>query len=130
MSRECGDCTLCCTLLGVQDIDKPAQTKCEHECDSGCGIYETRPYSCKRFDCLWLKRLLPVWARPDKINVVFDVAKPKITGKKMPLLLIEGEDGAHKSHKLRPIIEFLGRDREVIVIDTKNAPRSYAPEIA
>lgn len=122
MGRECGDCTLCCTLLAVQDIDKPAQTRCEHECEAGCAIYESRPWSCKRFDCLWLKGELPIWARPDKTGVVFDEAKPRITGKRMPLLLIEREPGLHKVAKLAPLINALGEGRSVYVVGVDNVP--------
>lgn len=134
MPRECGECKLCCTLLTVKEevitggpggqqkteFFTPPGEHCQYECDKGCAIYEMRPYACRRFECLWLKNKLPIWARPDKVNVIFDVAKPKITGKKMPLLLIEGEEGAHKNPKLLRFIQSLSDGAEVIVVDRNN----------
>lgn len=55
MERTCGDCTMCCHVLGVRELAKPALRWCEH-CDvgKGCKIYEARPQSCRDFSCLWL----------------------------------------------------------------------------
>lgn len=72
MTRECGSCTLCCRVIGVNALNKPANIWCEH-CDptSGCQIYEERPDECRVFMCLWLNdERLPDWARPDKTHVV------------------------------------------------------------
>lgn len=125
MSRSCGECTLCCTVLAVQDIEKPSRTTCEHECDLGCAIYDARPYSCKRFECLWLQRRLPIWARPDKIDVIFDIAKPRITGKKMPILVIESKLDAHKDGRLTGIIDAFAKDRDVLVVRPDDSVRPY-----
>jgi uncharacterized protein len=70
MSRVCGDCTLCCTLLAVKELDKPSHKTCEH-CDKGCSIYHRRPQSCKDFECLWLQEDdMPAELRPDRSHVV------------------------------------------------------------
>jgi hypothetical protein len=56
MTRTCGDCSLCCKLPFVEELGKPADTWCTH-CKpgrGGCTIYETRPETCKRFECEWL----------------------------------------------------------------------------
>ena len=70
--RQCGSCTLCCKLLAVKDIDKPAGTACAH-CDphDRCGIYDTRPKSCRLFNCYFLTnpKLREEW-RPSKSNIV------------------------------------------------------------
>lgn len=55
----CGECTLCCSMLKVRmapvkDYLKPAYTKCEHECSSGCSIYRDKPQACSDFKCVWL----------------------------------------------------------------------------
>ncbi|MDP3174533.1 MAG: YkgJ family cysteine cluster protein [Phenylobacterium sp.] len=53
--RSCGDCSLCCKLLGVEAIDKPAGSWCGHfHRGRGCSVYETRPAACATFNCLWL----------------------------------------------------------------------------
>jgi len=56
--RQCGNCTLCCRLLGVDAppvMSKPPNTNCQH-CTPGrgCGIYDHRPTQCRTYHCLWL----------------------------------------------------------------------------
>ena len=53
--RSCADCTLCCKLPAIPEIPKPAQTWCL-QCDigKGCKIYETRPGTCRKFECVYL----------------------------------------------------------------------------
>ena len=90
MTRSCGDCGLCCKLLGVAPIDKPAGRWCSHYSRRGCGIYAQRPGPCSSFTCLWLdsERLDESW-RPSKakfvmyterddkrLNIVVDPAAP------------------------------------------------------
>lgn len=66
--RSCGTCTLCCKVVGVLEIDKPAGVWCQH-CASGkrCTIYESRFPSCRTFYCEWMmeKTLGPEW-KPDR----------------------------------------------------------------
>ncbi|HEY3965042.1 MAG TPA: hypothetical protein VGM05_10870 [Planctomycetaceae bacterium] len=72
--RECGECAACCTVLAVHELQKPARWACDHVGCHGCGVYETRPESCREFNCLWLRGALnPDPAlRPDKLGVMFD----------------------------------------------------------
>jgi hypothetical protein len=53
--RNCGGCTLCCKLLGVEEIETPPLGWCPH-CDvgKGCTIYQHRPTECRQFDCEYL----------------------------------------------------------------------------
>ena len=54
--RVCGTCSLCCKLLRIEELDKPAGRWCSR-CSvgrDGCKIYDTRPGSCRSFHCLWL----------------------------------------------------------------------------
>ena len=69
--RECGDCTLCCTLLPVKYFDKPANTPCKH-CDVGCTIHAIRPDVCRSYNCEWLLGELQEDMRPDKTHVVME----------------------------------------------------------
>jgi hypothetical protein len=69
--RECGSCTLCCTLTFVPEMDKAEGVTCEH-CDKGCRIYEGRPKSCADYKCSWLKGTLPEWMRPDTSGVMVE----------------------------------------------------------
>lgn len=55
--RRCGDCGLCCKLLAVDEIGKPAHRWCDHFVPGdGCGIYEARPQACSTFQCVWLRQ--------------------------------------------------------------------------
>jgi hypothetical protein len=69
--RECGECTLCCLVTRVPELDKPENTMCTL-CDAGCTIYNDRPQSCRAFDCAWLLGAMDEDQRPDKIHVVIE----------------------------------------------------------
>jgi hypothetical protein len=89
--RGCDGCTLCCKVMGVQALAKPAGTWCKHcKTGVGCGIYETRPGDCSSFICgyLLLPELSEEW-KPrvsrliistlisgNRINVYVDPARP------------------------------------------------------
>lgn len=54
--RSCGECSMCCYLLQVSELNKPRDTWCQH-CrpgDGGCTIYEVRPNICRTYACGWL----------------------------------------------------------------------------
>jgi uncharacterized protein len=70
--RTCGDCTMCCKIMKVDDVElqKPANKWCDHCTKSGCAIYESRPQSCRNFNCLWLSGAGDESIRPDKSKVV------------------------------------------------------------
>ncbi len=70
--KSCGDCSLCCKLLAVAELDKPQNVWCRHlVMGKGCCIYETRPDSCRGFYCRWMEdaRLGPEW-KPNKSKMV------------------------------------------------------------
>lgn len=87
--RACGTCTLCCTIMRVEEDDGTLvtdwQEPCKHLCKGGCGIYETRPTSCKVFECVWLaSQRFPDVAlsksdRPDRSGIVMDVNSKDVT---------------------------------------------------
>src|SRR5262245_56261740 len=69
--RKCGECSLCCKLPRVDDVEKPSWTWCRH-CDvgKGCSIYESRPNICREFKCRWLTDTdLPDEWRPDLVHL-------------------------------------------------------------
>lgn len=69
--RACGDCTLCCKLVAVRELKKPAEQKCDH-CikGSGCQIYSIRPQGCVDFECLWLTGEIPELLFPKEVKIV------------------------------------------------------------
>jgi hypothetical protein len=89
--KSCGDCSLCCKLMGIAEIDKPPGRWCSHfKRGAGCTVYQDRPGACVSFQCLWTgsEGLDDRW-RPDRahfvlfteqegrrLNVVVDPADP------------------------------------------------------
>jgi hypothetical protein len=55
---DCGDCTACCTVLAVTELNKPMRFACQHQCRDGCRTYLARPSGCRQFNCLWLRGAL------------------------------------------------------------------------
>jgi hypothetical protein len=76
----CDGCTVCCKIMGVHELGKPVDTRCAHcAAGVGCTIYETRPQSCRTFDCVWLQtqrglKPLARELRPDTSHVVMSTA--------------------------------------------------------
>ena len=68
--RRCGSCSECCIALSVKEIEKPSMVRCESVCSAGCRVYESRPESCKSFECLWLMGAGSNADRPDRIGGV------------------------------------------------------------
>ena len=70
--RACGTCSLCCKVLSISELAKPAGQWCTHcRPGKGCGIYATRPFDCRGFYCEWMisKGLGPEW-RPEQSKFV------------------------------------------------------------
>jgi hypothetical protein len=63
---------MCCKLLYVKELNKPAGKWCEHCLPGrGCGVYETRWDVCRDFKCSWLLREeIPDSWRPDKSGFI------------------------------------------------------------
>ena len=70
--RDCGDCTLCCKVMAIETLAKPAGVWCR-ECrpGRGCLIHSERPAECRDYSCLWLldDRLGPQW-KPNRSRLV------------------------------------------------------------
>jgi len=79
--RSCGECTLCCKLIGVTELDKPKGIWCKH-CDVGvgCKIYANRPAECRAFHCGYLvnDRLGEHW-KPSRSKMVVTTDGPSVT---------------------------------------------------
>jgi len=69
--RVCGECRACCTTCAVNELNKPLNTPCKHLCERGCAIYESRPSSCREYDCAWLQGYLAEKLRPDRCGIVW-----------------------------------------------------------
>lgn len=72
--RACGGCTVCCTELHINTpgLKKLAGARCPNlKDDCRCAIYETRPRTCRDFECGWrmMAMLGDDW-RPDRAGIV------------------------------------------------------------
>ena len=78
---ECGECSLCCTLCEVKDLNKPAGVPCEHNVKR-CEIYKTRPKGCRDFNCAYAQmEQVNIAMRPDNCGVVFEkMSDTKVLG--------------------------------------------------
>ena len=70
--RECGKCTVCCIVPGIdtREIQKRSGATCRHCSGGGCAIYAARPAACQDFFCGWMQMpgLDASW-RPDQSGV-------------------------------------------------------------
>lgn len=70
-ARQCGSCTMCCKTMSVWEIEKPNGVWCKHvQGNRTCAIYDTRPQSCRSFNCLWLLGVGTDAMRPDRSRVI------------------------------------------------------------
>jgi hypothetical protein len=78
--KACGNCTLCCKVMAIEELAKPANSWCTRcKPGHGCSIYNTRPTECRTFNCLWLTddRLDPRW-KPNKSRLVLTTSQDGI----------------------------------------------------
>jgi Fe-S-cluster containining protein len=126
-ARSCGPCTLCCTLLRVDQLRKLGGTPCRElraaPAAPGCGIHATRPAICRAYACLWLSGGLEEDDRPDRLGAVLDVAAE---GGVARLRVHEAAPGAYeRSARLR---EIAARYRESMPVRISDVARAGDPD--
>lgn len=116
-SRICGTCSLCCTVLRVDELAKPAGRDCVHQRGAhGCAIHATRPSICRSYRCLWLQGGLEDHERPDATLGVVDL---ETTGIGVRLAIREARPGAFDaSPALQAIAERYRASMPVRITDT------------
>jgi len=70
-NRHCGDCTACCTAVGVAELSKAPHVRCPHM-QLRCTIYAERPKGCKDYSCGWLQGGYSARDRPDKCGLIME----------------------------------------------------------
>jgi hypothetical protein len=79
-NKTCGECTLCCKVMAIEALAKPANSWCP-QCRParGCLIYADRPAECQTFRCLWLLNdLLDQRWKPSKSRFVLTTSEDGI----------------------------------------------------
>lgn len=93
MTRQCGDCQLCCKLLPVRELSKGANQRCQHQrFGKGCAIYGSAdmPLSCRLWTCRWLANDdADDLRRPDRAGYVIDVVPDFVRA-------VSNEDGSER----------------------------------
>jgi len=78
--KQCGDCTLCCKVMAIEQLAKPAGSWCPRcKAGRGCMSYDSRPGECRDYDCLWLidDRLDQCW-KPNRSKLVLTTSQDGI----------------------------------------------------
>jgi len=113
---ECGECTVCCTLSAVPELNKKAWEQCFNCVDNGCEIYGKHPQVCKDFECAYLQGGRDVKFRPDKCGVMFWKKSKRIfCGAAMPGVPIA-------DLALKQIGSFKNQDYSVILLKPGEKP--------
>lgn len=126
-ARACGECTLCCTLLRVDELAKRGGTPCPELRISppGCGIHARRPAICRAYACLWLSGALEEADRPDRLGAVLDLVS---AGHTSALRVHEASPGAYeRSARLREIVARYRESMPVRLYDVSRAGDADAP---
>lgn len=82
MTRKCGNCTLCCKLLPVRALRKPANQRCAFQQHKGCRVYRSdhMPSECRLWNCRWLSNDDTAdLSRPDRVHYVIDIMPDFVT---------------------------------------------------
>lgn len=73
-AKQCGECSLCCKVMGIPELRKPKDAACVHIIPGkGCEIYERRPPSCRAFACHWIldSAIADAW-KPSTCHMVIE----------------------------------------------------------
>lgn len=127
MTRQCGDCQLCCKVLPVGEIKKPANTRCEFQiAHKGCRIYGRRmPTSCQLWSCRWLNGDAGDTRRPDRTHYVIDTMPDYVTlsqdGKAVQVPVVQvwvdpDFPDAHRDPHLRAYLDEQGRKGHIALV--------------
>lgn len=137
-ARSCGSCSLCCSVLRVDELQKPAGQNCRHQLgvesrasgggagDAGsCAIYHDRPPICRAYQCLWRQGGLEDDERPDWTGGIVDLETVGI-GLRLAIRMhsLEAFDGAPK---LQAIAERYRSEMPIRLTDSRDVTNPDRP---
>jgi hypothetical protein len=113
IENQCGECTACCTVMGVEELGKPFHQTCKHVCANGCAIYQDRPASCRVWECSWRSGWISGGEkmRPDRLGVMFEW---RIIGGNSFLIAYEVWPGALELLQVKRVLDHY-QGNEVVV---------------
>lgn len=91
---------------------------CDHVTRAGCGVYETRPQTCREFHCVWLRGGIgdDEQTRPDQLGVLFDYFIEMFSGKPR-FQALPVWSGAMGQPSVRPILDEVASQFELMIIE-------------
>jgi len=102
--RSCGPCSLCCTLLRVDELAKLGGRPCLHQLPAGgCAVHPRRPGVCRAYRCAWLGGAFEQDDRPDRLGAVLDLL-PRGPAIHLVVRLADA-DALARSPRLRAIVQ-------------------------
>jgi len=120
----CGTCNMCCEFPPIPELNKPPSVLCQNCTENvGCNIYNSRPISCRNFDCVYLQSDdMDESLRPNECRVTFEKVTTKIYfGVELPK-----DVGSWKKENVRNYIKSLNEDGITVVIASfTNTPTEY-----
>ncbi len=128
--RDCGGCNICCTVMRVAALDKPAGVRCAHQTDQGCGIYQSRPDPCRAWFCMWVRddgRIMSERHRPDRLGVFFTASAPDPKTGRQTIFCHECFDGAAEQPEVRRLLAAFERAVPVQVLRFRPAGQPTIP---
>ena len=107
-NRVCGECTACCTIMAVAELNKANYQPCPHNCGS-CAIYDSRPRNCRSWCCSWLLGRIEgdEQRRPDKLGLMF--TREKLAGKPITVAFEVWPGAGSESHNANLLREMSQR---------------------
>src|SRR5258708_2222159 len=106
-NRECGSCSMCCTIIGIDELNMAPDVWCQHcKPGHGCTIYDQRPEVCRDYMCLWLYQVaIPDWMKPSESRIILDAAlykKVNADGNEVELQQVRACVAAGFRHVIEP----------------------------
>ena len=115
-ARRCGACSLCCSVLRVDELAKLGGRPCLHQQPGGgCAVHAARPSVCRAYRCAWLGGAFGEEDRPDRLGAVLDLVA---RGQSIHLVVRQADPRARdRSERLRAIIAETRRSMPVEIRD-------------
>lgn len=129
--RKCDSCYVCCVALGITELKKHMNQTCKNLTGTNgpnnrCGIYQSRPHACSRYNCSWIEGLGDDEARPDKSGVLCTLYPSKFPGIDTSATLLVHDplkagpwQGPGKLFDLLKQLMEIGCDKDVRIISPK-----------
>lgn len=127
--RGCGDCTLCCKVMEIPELQKPRGLWCVHcKAGSGCTVYSERPNVCRDFYCAYLttpmfgeqwfpgrSKMVANWEyEGERLTIHVDPGRPT-AWREQPYYAELKQWAAYAARDLRQVVVRVG-DRSIVIL--------------